>query len=63
MIGFGCVCCFVAGLFAVFVVFCFLINLYFFEQVAVARMQRTNQVYALKIMNKWNLLRRGEVLL
>ncbi|XP_036071041.1 myotonin-protein kinase isoform X2 [Oryzias melastigma] len=31
-----------------------------FSEVAVARMQRTNQVYALKIMNKWNLLRRGE---
>ncbi|KAM6907586.1 myotonin-protein kinase [Xenentodon cancila] len=31
-----------------------------FSEVAVARMRRTQQVYALKIMNKWNLLRRGE---
>lgn len=30
-------------------------------QVAVARMRSTQQVYALKIMNKWDMLRRGEV--
>lgn len=30
-------------------------------QVAVARMRATQQVYALKIMNKWDMLRRGEV--
>lgn len=32
-----------------------------FLQVAVARMRSTHQVYALKIMNKWDMLRRGEV--
>lgn len=32
-----------------------------YVQVAVARMQNTQQVYALKIMNKWDMLRRGEV--
>uniref|UniRef100_A0A3P8WW80 non-specific serine/threonine protein kinase n=1 Tax=Cynoglossus semilaevis TaxID=244447 RepID=A0A3P8WW80_CYNSE len=32
----------------------------FSEQVAVARMRSTQQVYALKIMNKWDMLRRGE---
>ncbi|XP_029924271.1 myotonin-protein kinase [Myripristis murdjan] len=31
-----------------------------FSEVAVARMRRTQQVYALKIMNKWDMLRRGE---
>ncbi|XP_074527639.1 myotonin-protein kinase [Halichoeres trimaculatus] len=31
-----------------------------FSEVAVARMRSTQQVYALKIMNKWDLLRRGE---
>ncbi|KAM9384311.1 myotonin-protein kinase isoform 2-T2 [Pholidichthys leucotaenia] len=31
-----------------------------FSEVAVARMRGTQQVYALKIMNKWDLLRRGE---
>lgn len=30
-------------------------------QVAVARMCSTQQVYALKIMNKWDMLKRGEV--
>lgn len=30
-------------------------------QVAVARIRSTQQVYALKIMNKWDMLRRGEV--
>ncbi|XP_031159572.1 myotonin-protein kinase isoform X1 [Sander lucioperca] len=32
-----------------------------FSEVAVARMRSTQQVYALKIMNKWDMLRRGEV--
>ncbi|KAM3868826.1 myotonin-protein kinase [Diretmus argenteus] len=32
-----------------------------FSEVAVARMRNTQQVYALKIMNKWDMLRRGEV--
>ncbi|KAI1903347.1 hypothetical protein AGOR_G00026260 [Albula goreensis] len=31
-----------------------------FSEVAVARMRRTQQVYALKIMNKWDMLKRGE---
>ncbi|XP_035033549.1 myotonin-protein kinase isoform X2 [Hippoglossus stenolepis] len=31
-----------------------------FSEVAVARMQSTQQVYAVKIMNKWDMLRRGE---
>ncbi|XP_061596689.1 serine/threonine-protein kinase MRCK gamma-like isoform X2 [Cololabis saira] len=31
-----------------------------FSEVAVAKMRRTQQVYALKIMNKWHMLRRGE---
>ncbi|XP_026227411.1 myotonin-protein kinase isoform X1 [Anabas testudineus] len=31
-----------------------------FSEVAVAKMQNTQQVYALKIMNKWDMLRRGE---
>ncbi|XP_042288078.1 myotonin-protein kinase isoform X1 [Thunnus albacares] len=31
-----------------------------FSEVAVARMRSTHQVYALKIMNKWDMLRRGE---
>ncbi|KAM6983840.1 myotonin-protein kinase isoform 1-T2 [Tautogolabrus adspersus] len=31
-----------------------------FSEVAVARMQSNQQVYALKIMNKWDMLRRGE---
>ncbi|KAF7658177.1 hypothetical protein LDENG_00016540, partial [Lucifuga dentata] len=31
-----------------------------FSEVAVARMISTQQVYALKIMNKWDMLRRGE---
>ncbi|KAJ8384414.1 hypothetical protein AAFF_G00205470 [Aldrovandia affinis] len=31
-----------------------------FSEVALARMRRTQQVYALKIMNKWDMLKRGE---
>ncbi|KAM7374951.1 hypothetical protein PAMP_007576 [Pampus punctatissimus] len=31
-----------------------------FSEVAVARMRSTHQVYALKIMNKWDMLRQGE---
>uniref|UniRef100_A0A3Q0T6W3 non-specific serine/threonine protein kinase n=1 Tax=Amphilophus citrinellus TaxID=61819 RepID=A0A3Q0T6W3_AMPCI len=31
-----------------------------FSEVAVAKMQSTQQVYAMKIMNKWDMLRRGE---
>ncbi|CAF98573.1 unnamed protein product, partial [Tetraodon nigroviridis] len=31
-----------------------------FSEVAVARIRSTQQVYALKIMNKWDILRRGE---
>uniref|UniRef100_A0A8C4EPT2 non-specific serine/threonine protein kinase n=1 Tax=Dicentrarchus labrax TaxID=13489 RepID=A0A8C4EPT2_DICLA len=31
-----------------------------FSEVAVARIRSTQQVYALKIMNKWDMLRRGE---
>ncbi|XP_064834954.1 myotonin-protein kinase-like isoform X2 [Oncorhynchus masou masou] len=31
-----------------------------FSEVAVARMHSTQQVYALKIMNKWDMLKRGE---
>ncbi|XP_034034693.1 myotonin-protein kinase isoform X2 [Thalassophryne amazonica] len=31
-----------------------------FSEVAVARMRSTQQVYALKIMNKWDMLRRGQ---
>ncbi|KAF5904873.1 myotonin-protein kinase isoform X1 [Clarias magur] len=31
-----------------------------FSEVAVARMRKTQQVYALKIMNKWDMLKRGE---
>uniref|UniRef100_A0A8C6SHD6 Protein kinase domain-containing protein n=1 Tax=Neogobius melanostomus TaxID=47308 RepID=A0A8C6SHD6_9GOBI len=31
-----------------------------FSEVAVARMRSTQQVYALKIMNKWDMLQRGE---
>ncbi|XP_069021158.1 myotonin-protein kinase isoform X2 [Embiotoca jacksoni] len=31
-----------------------------FSEVAVARMRSTQQVYALKIMNKWDMLRRAE---
>ncbi|KAM6969954.1 myotonin-protein kinase [Aplochiton taeniatus] len=31
-----------------------------FSEVAVARMRSTQQVYALKIMNKWDMLNRGE---
>ncbi|XP_060765476.1 myotonin-protein kinase isoform X2 [Neoarius graeffei] len=31
-----------------------------FSEVAVARMCNTQQVYALKIMNKWDMLKRGE---
>ncbi|XP_016370647.1 myotonin-protein kinase-like [Sinocyclocheilus rhinocerous] len=31
-----------------------------FSEVALARMHNTQQVYALKIMNKWNILKRGE---
>uniref|UniRef100_A0A8P4GJ15 non-specific serine/threonine protein kinase n=1 Tax=Dicentrarchus labrax TaxID=13489 RepID=A0A8P4GJ15_DICLA len=33
-----------------------------FSEVAVARIRSTQQVYALKIMNKWDMLRRGEYL-
>ncbi|XP_067085282.1 myotonin-protein kinase isoform X2 [Osmerus mordax] len=31
-----------------------------FSEVAVAKMRNTQQVYALKIMNKWDMLKRGE---
>ncbi|KAL0994575.1 hypothetical protein UPYG_G00124250 [Umbra pygmaea] len=31
-----------------------------FSEVAVARMHSTQQVYAMKIMNKWDMLKRGE---
>ncbi|XP_048037348.1 myotonin-protein kinase isoform X3 [Megalobrama amblycephala] len=31
-----------------------------FSEVALARMRNTQQVYALKIMNKWDMLKRGE---
>ncbi|XP_073685516.1 myotonin-protein kinase isoform X2 [Garra rufa] len=31
-----------------------------FSEVALARMRNTHQVYAMKIMNKWNILKRGE---
>ncbi|XP_064207737.1 myotonin-protein kinase-like isoform X3 [Anguilla rostrata] len=31
-----------------------------FSEVALARMRRSRQVYALKIMNKWDMLKRGE---
>ncbi|XP_066560104.1 myotonin-protein kinase isoform X2 [Amia ocellicauda] len=31
-----------------------------FSEVAVVRMRRTQQVYAMKIMNKWDMLKRGE---
>ncbi|KPP63841.1 myotonin-protein kinase-like, partial [Scleropages formosus] len=31
-----------------------------FSEVAVARMRQTQRVYALKIMNKWDMLKRGE---
>ncbi|XP_030648674.1 myotonin-protein kinase [Chanos chanos] len=31
-----------------------------FSEVAVARMRSTQQVYALKIMNKWDMLKRGD---
>ncbi|KAK7925122.1 hypothetical protein WMY93_007432 [Mugilogobius chulae] len=31
-----------------------------FSEVAVARMHSTQQVYALKVMNKWDMLQRGE---
>ncbi|XP_068577401.1 myotonin-protein kinase isoform X1 [Cebidichthys violaceus] len=31
-----------------------------FSEVVVARMQSTQQIYALKIMNKWDMLRQGE---
>lgn len=30
-------------------------------QVAVVKMKQTGQVYAMKIMNKWDMLKRGEV--
>lgn len=30
-------------------------------QVAVVKMRQTGQVYAMKIMNKWDMLKRGEV--
>ncbi|XP_039624061.1 myotonin-protein kinase isoform X2 [Polypterus senegalus] len=32
-----------------------------FSEVAVAKMRRTDQVYAMKIMNKWDMVKRGEV--
>ncbi|XP_069500740.1 myotonin-protein kinase isoform X2 [Ambystoma mexicanum] len=32
-----------------------------FSEVAVVKMKRTTQVYAMKIMNKWDMLKRGEV--
>ncbi|XP_075771203.1 myotonin-protein kinase, partial [Pelodiscus sinensis] len=31
-----------------------------FSEVAVVKMKRTSQVYAMKIMNKWDMLKRGE---
>nr|XP_023680553.1 myotonin-protein kinase isoform X1 [Paramormyrops kingsleyae] len=31
-----------------------------FSEVALARMRETQQIYALKIMNKWDMLKRGE---
>ncbi|XP_051542022.1 myotonin-protein kinase-like isoform X2 [Myxocyprinus asiaticus] len=31
-----------------------------FSEVALARMRHTKQIYALKIMNKWDMLKRGE---
>ncbi|KAM5209778.1 myotonin-protein kinase isoform 2-T2 [Hipposideros larvatus] len=32
-----------------------------FSEVAVVKMKQTSQVYAMKIMNKWDMLKRGEV--
>uniref|UniRef100_A0A8D0L2G7 non-specific serine/threonine protein kinase n=1 Tax=Sphenodon punctatus TaxID=8508 RepID=A0A8D0L2G7_SPHPU len=32
-----------------------------FSEVAVVKMKRTSQVFAMKIMNKWDMLKRGEV--
>ncbi|KAJ6663738.1 hypothetical protein lerEdw1_009817 [Lerista edwardsae] len=32
-----------------------------FSEVAVVKLKRTSQVYAMKIMNKWDMLKRGEV--
>ncbi|XP_060113498.1 myotonin-protein kinase isoform X2 [Heteronotia binoei] len=32
-----------------------------FSEVAVVKMKRTSQVYAMKILNKWDMLKRGEV--
>nr|XP_020642966.1 myotonin-protein kinase isoform X2 [Pogona vitticeps] len=32
-----------------------------FSEVAVVKQKRTSQVYAMKIMNKWDMLKRGEV--
>nr|XP_004672981.2 myotonin-protein kinase isoform X2 [Jaculus jaculus] len=32
-----------------------------FSEVAVVKMKQTGQVYAMKIMNKWDMLKRGEV--
>ncbi|KAM9588980.1 myotonin-protein kinase-like [Morphnus guianensis] len=32
-----------------------------FSEVAVVRMKESGQIYAMKIMNKWDMLRRGEV--
>ncbi|XP_029475211.1 LOW QUALITY PROTEIN: myotonin-protein kinase [Rhinatrema bivittatum] len=32
-----------------------------FSEVAVVRMKRSSQVYAMKIMNKWDMLKRGKV--
>ncbi|XP_036603053.1 myotonin-protein kinase isoform X4 [Trichosurus vulpecula] len=32
-----------------------------FSEVAVVKMRRTGQVFAMKIMNKWDILKRGEV--
>ncbi|XP_048225074.1 myotonin-protein kinase isoform X4 [Perognathus longimembris pacificus] len=32
-----------------------------FSEVAVVKMRQTGQVYAMKIMNKWDMLKRGEV--
>lgn len=36
-------------------------SLCFRLQVAVVKMKQTGQVYAMKIMNKWDMLKRGEV--
>ncbi|XP_041090689.1 myotonin-protein kinase isoform X2 [Polyodon spathula] len=32
-----------------------------FSEVAIAKMRRTEQVYAMKVMNKWDMVKRGEI--